>query len=47
MEMITDKLIDKLKKNGVIFEQNNFDEIDLKPGLDKIQLKEENLTRFL
>ena len=40
MEMITDKLIDKLKKNGVIFEQNNFDEIDLKPGLDKIQLKE-------
>ena len=47
MEMITDKLIDKLKKNGVIFEQNNFDEIDLKPGLDKIQLKEEKFDKVL
>lgn len=47
MEMITDKLIDKLKKNGVIFEQNNFDEIDLIPGLDKIQLKEEKFDKVL
>ena len=35
MEYITDKLIEKLKNNGVDFEKNNFDEINIKCNNDK------------
>ena len=47
MEFITDKLIEKLKNQGVIFEQCNFDEINMIPFLDHVQFNNEKFDQIL
>ena len=47
MEFITDKLIEKLKRQGVIFEKCNFDEIDLIPSSKQVQFKNEKFDQVL
>ena len=47
MEFITDKLIEKLKNQGVIFEQCNFDEINMNPFLDHVQFNNEKFNQIL
>lgn len=47
MEFITDKLIEKLKSQGVIFEQCNFDQIDLIPNLKQVEFNNEKFDQVL
>jgi protoporphyrinogen oxidase len=47
MEFITDKLIERLTNQGVIFEQCNFDEVALTPGLKQTQYKNEKFDKVL
>lgn len=47
MEFITDKLIKKLKNQGVIFEQCNFDEINMTPFSNHVQFNNEKFNRVL
>ena len=47
MEFITDKLIEKLKNNGVIFEQCNFDEVNLIPKLKQVQFKDKKFDQVM
>ncbi len=45
MEHIADKLIEKLKKDGVNFENNNFDEINISNDKDSIKINGENFNK--
>ena len=47
MEFITDKLIEKLKNQGVIFEQCNYDEVNLFSNLKYVQFKNEKFDQVL
>jgi protoporphyrinogen oxidase len=47
MEFITDKLIEKLKNNGVIFEQCNFDEVNLIPKLKQVQFTDKKFDQVI
>ncbi len=47
MEFIADKLIEKLKKQDVIFEESNFDEVNLFSHLKYIQFKNEKFDKVL
>jgi len=47
MEFIADKLIEKLKNQDVIFEQSNFDEINLFSNLKYMQFKNEKFDKVL
>ena len=47
MEFIADKLIEKLKNQDVIFEQSNFDEVNLFSHLKNVQFKNEKFDRVL
>jgi protoporphyrinogen oxidase len=47
MEFITDKLIEKLKNNGVIFEQCNFDEVNLIPNLKQVQFTDKKFDQVI
>ncbi len=47
MEYIADKLIEKLKNQGVIFEQCNFDKVNLIPNLDNVDFKNEKFDQVL
>jgi protoporphyrinogen oxidase len=47
MEFITDKLIDRLKNQDVIFEKCNFDEVNLSSNLKNVQFKSEKFDQVL
>lgn len=47
MEFIADKLIEKLKNQDVIFEQCNFDEVDLSSNLKNVHFKGEKFDQAL
>ena len=47
MEFIADKLIDRLKNQDVIFEQCNFDEVNLFSNLKNVQFKSEKFDQVL
>ena len=47
MEFISDKLIEKLENKGVIFEQCNFDEVNLIPGLECVEFQGETFNQAL
>jgi len=47
MEFVTDKLIEKLKNQGVVFEQCNFDEINMIPFLNHVQFNNEKFNHVL
>ncbi|MAD56988.1 MAG: hypothetical protein CMK44_00265 [Porticoccus sp.] len=47
MEFITDKLIEKLKNQNVIFEQCNFDKVNLLSDLKHVQFKNEKFDQVL
>lgn len=47
MEFITDKLIEKLTNQGVIFEKCNFDEVNLIPSLKQVQFKDEKFDQVV
>lgn len=47
MEFITDKLIQRLTNQGVIFEECNFDEIDLIPIAKQVQYKNKKFDNIL
>lgn len=47
MEFITDKLIDNLKKKGVIFENSNFDNIDIVNKDNKLHFKNEKFDQTI
>ena len=47
MEFVTDKLIKKLKNQGVVFEQCNFDEINMMPFSNHVQFNNEKFNNVL
>lgn len=47
MEFITDKLINKFKDQGIIFEQHDFDKVDLLPRLKHVEFKDEKFDQVL
>ena len=47
MEFITDKLINKFKDQGIIFEQHDFDKVDLLDGLNHVKFKDEKFDQVL
>ena len=47
MEFISNNLIEKLENKGVIFEQCNFDEVNLMPGLECVSFQGEKFDQAL
>ena len=47
MEYISDKLIKKLENQGVVFEQCNFDDINLKPNLRNVHFNDQKFDQVL
>ncbi len=47
MEFVTDKLIERLKNKGVIFEKSNFDEIKLIPSQHHLKFNEEKFDKAI
>ena len=47
MEFVTDKLIERLKNQGVIFEKSNFDDINLMPSQNHVKYNEEKFDKAI